>query len=43
MKNKAKRIKELRELIPVQTEILCALNRELGKNVLEYFKLQGIC
>jgi len=40
-KSKEKRLKELREIIPVQLEVLCALNRQLGKNLHEYVKLAG--
>jgi len=42
-KSKEKRVKELKVLIPVQIELLCALNRELGKNIHEYVKLEGVC
>jgi hypothetical protein len=39
--NKTKKIKELRERLTAQIEILCALNREVGKNIVELVKLDG--
>jgi len=34
-------IEKLRALVKVQIEVLCALNREVGKNIHKLAKLEG--
>jgi hypothetical protein len=41
MQTKEDRIKALRELVSIQLEVQCAINRELGKNLIELFKLEA--
>lgn len=41
MQRKEDRINALRELVSIQLEVQCAINRELGKNLAELFKLEA--
>ena len=41
MQRKEDRINALRELVSIQLEVQCAINRELGKNLIELLKLEA--
>lgn len=42
MSSKSKESEELRQLLKVQIEVLCALNREVGKNIVKLVKLEKV-